>query len=778
MAGSETTPPTLGLVVRVVPDPDYCKLELQKLNCYKYYNSQVKMKNYLTIIILIIAAAYSPAVKAETIYVSGNVSGVWSADTVMVTGEITVPAGQTLEIQAGVKVLFQANCKFIVGNNAALIAAGAETDTIYFDAYTTVVNWKGIRFLSAANSSRLAYCRIQRGFASGGGEDGKGGAVYCSNCSPLIEHCLINDCSAASAGGAIYGYGSNLTIRNCAIRNNRTTGNFAHGGGIYVTNSNPVITGNIVKQNTCEGSYGDAGGVYYCGAATITGNLIMENVAGDAAGGGGISGGYSPASNISGNIILDNWVYFGGGIYLFDAANPTVRENIVSGNIATANGGGIYVNTSIPQIEGNVISGNSAVSAGAGIYCDGASPEITHNIVKGNWTTYTYGRGGGIECYGNSHPAISYNRISENVSANGGGISCFTNSNPIISNNTVAGNYSTASGGGLRCLNSSPTIVNSIIWGNGLSPISQSPGSNAQITYSDIQQAWPGMGNINVYPDFIDTVRLDYRLNWGSLCIDAGDSSAQYNDPDGSRADMGAYYYDQSSPVRILLIPGSTPMLTPPTGGTLEYIIRADNNDAMAHNFVLWCDVTLPDSSVYGPVLGPVEVTIAPGAILMRTRVQNVPASAPMGVYHYNIYALAGADTSRDSFLWGKLGVGSWGNGISDWDNSGESWEEAAEISSGDFPAFESGKEATLYPCFPNAFNPSTTITFSLTEKAMVNLRIYDIGGREAAVLAEGWREAGTHQVVFEAGNLSSGVYFAALKAGNKTQTQKMLLVK
>jgi hypothetical protein len=79
---------------------------------------------------------------------------------------------------------------------------------------------------------------------------------------------------------------------------------------------------------------------------------------------------------------------------------------------------------------------------------------------------------------------------------------------------------------------------------------------------------------------------------------------------------------------------------------------------------------------------------------------------------------------------------------------------------------------------YPNPFNPSTKINFSLPKSGMVDLRVYDVLGREVAVLVNGMTQAGTNSVDFNASELSSGVYFYTLRAGDFTNTKKMLLIK
>ena len=65
------------------------------------------------------------------------------------------------------------------------------------------------------------------------------------------------------------------------------------------------------------------------------------------------------------------------------------------------------------------------------------------------------------------------------------------------------------------------------------------------MTYSCISQDMPGIGNINDTPMFVNSTIDDYHLQFGSPCIDAGDPASP-PDPDGTRADMGALYYDQT----------------------------------------------------------------------------------------------------------------------------------------------------------------------------------------------------------------------------------------
>ncbi len=79
---------------------------------------------------------------------------------------------------------------------------------------------------------------------------------------------------------------------------------------------------------------------------------------------------------------------------------------------------------------------------------------------------------------------------------------------------------------------------------------------------------------------------------------------------------------------------------------------------------------------------------------------------------------------------------------------------------------------------YPNPFNPSTTISYTLEQSGKVRLSVYDLLGREVAVLAEGVQHAGEHVVTFQGSGLTSGVYFYRLQSSQSTITKKMLLMK
>jgi len=79
---------------------------------------------------------------------------------------------------------------------------------------------------------------------------------------------------------------------------------------------------------------------------------------------------------------------------------------------------------------------------------------------------------------------------------------------------------------------------------------------------------------------------------------------------------------------------------------------------------------------------------------------------------------------------------------------------------------------------FPNPFNPTTTISFSLPSRSFVSLKVFDGLGKEVAVLLSEELAAGNHAQQWNASGFSNGVYYYRLQAGTYFQTKKLVLLK
>jgi hypothetical protein len=98
-------------------------------------------------------------------------------------------------------------------------------------------------------------------------------------------------------------------------------------------------------------------------------------------------------------------------------------------------------------------------------------------------------------------------------------------------------------------------------------------------------------------------------------------------------------------------------------------------------------------------------------------------------------------------------------------------------------PAYVEGssslpKNFSLEQNFPNPFNPSTTLRYSLAKPERVHVMVFDILGRKITTLVDGKQDMGTFEILFDARTLTSGVYFYRIEAGSFVQTRSMILLK
>ncbi len=226
-----------------------------------------------------------------------------------------------------------------------------------------------------------------------------------------------------------------------------------------------------------------------------------------------------------------------GGVYCADST-VVIERCRIHGSSATF-GGGIFLDQSEASISECEISGNTAEQAGGGLYAWASKVILRDCVVKEN----TAKDGGGIFLW-YSVPQIVRTVVAKNEAERGAGVFC-DESAPVIVNCTITDNVATDGAGGIHCqrpapIPSSPVIMNSVVWGNG-EPVSGS--SRMRVSYCDIDDTLLAgtSGNISADPLFVNADEADYQLADGSPCIDAGNPDPAYNDPDGSRCDMGAF---------------------------------------------------------------------------------------------------------------------------------------------------------------------------------------------------------------------------------------------
>lgn len=315
------------------------------------------------------------------------------------------------------------------------------------------------------------------------------------------------------------------------------------GGGITCIGSAPRIEDNVIESN--QASY--AGGGIYC------------------------AGKLSPLEagpRIEGNTIQDNEAEkYGGGIFIIDC-DPEIRGNFVSQNECLhfgSMGGGIACWDASPRIFGNEIAGNHVELYGAGVCCWFAGIELDSNLLHDNDAGDT---GGAVACL-HSDPVLVNNVMYANTAGvHGGGVSATNSSIPVVTNNTLHENQAGASGGGLFSHDSTVTLCNTILWNNASPSSPQIAGTGLTVSYCDIQDGFPGTGNINEDPLFADPGSGNFRIELESPCLDAGlllvpslpdldfegDPRVVYKAPD-----MGADEYNLGG--KILHVPADYPMI-------------------------------------------------------------------------------------------------------------------------------------------------------------------------------------------------------------------------
>jgi len=257
--------------------------------------------------------------------VSGNQLGTWTSSNspYLVVGEIIVPAGETLNIEAGVEVNFQNYYKFIVNGN--LQALGTESDSIFFTTDNQVTAWGGIRFDDSQGISNLSYCRI---------EYGKTGGEY-----PDIH------------GGGVALLGSDAVFSNCIFADNDATGEENGMGGAVYAIGTGSDSGPLTKFIDCKfirnHAFGEGGAIKFTGDMN-TEIISCEFIENDCNYGGGAISFYSVMdTKVIYCLFVNNYTMYsdGGAIHSLGFANSMFFENctITENSAVTGDGGGVYL---------------------------------------------------------------------------------------------------------------------------------------------------------------------------------------------------------------------------------------------------------------------------------------------------------------------------------------------------------------------------------------------------------------------------------------------------
>jgi len=376
-------------------------------------------------------------------------------------------------------------------------------------------------------------------------------------------------------------------------------------------------------------------------------------------------------------------------------------------------------------------SGNS--EHGGGIHCWYSSPTIADNYVAGNDAH----EGSGIYCY-QANPIITHNRITKNFGFTGSGIYCDC-SNPTILSNIIFANTAIGNGGGINCNNSSPTVrynrikMNSAVFGGGFYC---QMFSNPIITNNII--------SINIA-----------RKGGGILCLSNSNPNIVNNTLSQNIADTfgGGIYSKDSSPVIMNTIVWAN-------------IAHNEGNDIYIETgdpIISYCDIVGGWPSEGNINSYPIYRDSANGNHHLMSTYCDDPYDSPC--------IDAGNPAILDEFLdcdWGlgesRSDIGAYG-GV----------DYQMDI---DDQVLEIPNQITLGQNYPNPFNAMTTIQYTLPTANDVIIDIYDVLGRKVETLVDKKQQAGYHQVVWNATNKASGIYFYKIQSRKNAETKKMVLLK
>lgn len=338
------------------------------------------------------------------------------------------------------------------------------------------------------NSGEDATC-VLTGFTITNGRSDRGGGIMVSGASPTISHCTLTGNSAAQFGGGVYSVSGTPTLTYCTFSENSA----GMGGGMHNHfDSHPTLTHCNFNSNSAE--YG-AGMSNYGGS-----KLILRQCT-----------------------LTANSAQYGGGLFL-EPSRMTLTNCKLSHNSAIQ-GGAIHADVSIVEIANSCLTKNSA-AVGAGIYSLDGHVTITNSLLSENAASE---QGGAIFLYGGPNAGIVANNCTfvRNTAAEGRAIACH---------------------GELGDKLVTITVTNSILW-NGGDEIWYDGNFTIIVTYSDVQDGWPGEGNLDADPRLAPD---GYHLEPNSPCINVGDPMGDYTgqtDIDGEprvlsgRIDIGADEY-------------------------------------------------------------------------------------------------------------------------------------------------------------------------------------------------------------------------------------------
>jgi hypothetical protein len=426
--------------------------------------------------------------------------------------------------------------------------------------------------------------------------------------------------------------------------------------------------------------------------------------------------------------------YVLGGFILSKNSNVTIKNNrIENGYVGFAEPSGYIVSVNSDNIiESNVIINPSmgyCVICAAISILDGSNCILRNNFI--------------FQAYGDGYGAVVASQ-SQYVSHN----------NTFVSNSR-----------GYANLSSDGIVSNDIVYGSS-NAVYLDGNSTIQVSYSDIEGGWEGVGNIDANPLFCNPDSGDYTLAENSPCVGTGE--------DGEN--MGAFGvgcgiqvdWDFSLSEPVIEVMGTDNVWNP--GDTISVEMDFCNNTDVAHNY--YPGVTIEsDSSL---------TSLHSGHIWFYAMVADECHAISWG-------AIANTSIISDTIVEFRaypeaLNCQNQPEYCIDGDTLTFEIPIVVQVISAEPEPF-TPEEFSLHQNYPNPFNPVTTLRYDLPENGHVNITIYDILGKNVKTLINQTQDAGYRSVIWDATNdygkpVSAGLYLYQIQAGEYISTKKMVLLK
>ncbi len=441
-------------------------------------------------------------------------------------------------------------------------------------------------------------------------------------------------------------------------------------------------------------------------------------------------------TTIVGITIINGRANNGGGINCEDCGQVTVMKCVITNNYATNAGGGVYsVETHLNSFQSRITNNSSRF--GGGIY------------------------GGG----GDNGFSIGTTLIADNVArADGtGGMYCLPRSDVEMSNCTISNNSSAAprqSGGGIHLSEESSMVINDMIfWGNSFPQLvfDTDNSDDIHITYCCIEGGkdsldweddedwdWQWEHNIMANPLFVNPDEGDYHLQAESPCIDTGMPMGL--DPDGTTPDMGLFYFHQ----RDIAVDPPALDFNDVQIGTIDSLSITIQNTGLT--------ILTINSQMIDPIRSSFEIGVGGGEIEIEPEGEHITwirfSSEDEGSYQATL--LIQSDDPDEELVEVVLV----GNAL------GIKNQE-------DLP-----KGFTITEIYPNPFNSSTNINYSIPNSQRIRIELYNTSGKLVETLLDGFQTVGHHSAVWDSRDFGSGIYLLQVRTIGETKTAKLVVVK